>query len=1775
MSRTSEESKAAGGGGGGSAHTVGPRLREATSLGYAEWKPQMEIHLQRIGAQGVHRRLLSRQDWEEDNQRVERWEEDKLEAARALLRGGAGTGNAETDSSSKKKKETSAVSSNEEQTRVSGSSPSSGTETDSASKQKLSSDEEKARAVVKSLVERSSSAFGVIYSALPDQLRTQVDAHVLPGHAYGIWSWLETKYQSTEEDSVGEKLEEWATLHQEENEAYDAYRARVDKLREHLVAAKEPPSHRMYALMMVGRLQPRYGQVVLALKASNMLKDAEKIDWSQVNAMINRHEREETRMNADVDGTMASALAARYRGSSGSESMARGGRSQSSLGTHGASAGSGKKRPASQEEKSDRDATMECYECHKVGHRKRECPVWLAKRKARESDESKPSSSGDKPRRRNKESAAAAQSAKGVHFKSDGQENSSSEDDGFEPSGGRRRGKAHLAKAVRLRSISYRSINPHDAVLPEGEDIDDDPAQSEPRVVEANMRTQSVKRDGAAGTKAPDRKEIRRSSKSLGASPAQEQGLRDESLGIDTMASTHISGNRSLFRTLRECEPIGIEVADGTVIVANRCGTICITVEVDGGRTVKIPIHGVYYHPSFAANLLSWGMLREDGWSMKSSPEESYVQMPGGARLSLSTEGRVSVLHSVSALGKSSMPEDHGARRVYQLGSHPKLTTPNVAALIRLHEKLGHMSFARMIQVMKGGFTVDVKKIQASEHELREAEERVRECYACAAGRGHRQPFGRRGLDKGNSPCETLHMDTFFVRMKQDGRQWLEYGTVIKDPYTSTKWMFYSKTKDVIPSKMRKAIIEIERQYDCKVKRVYTDGGTEFINSELKKFYSERGIVMHHSPAGTPQLNGVAERAVGIVKNATRALLAHGNVPEEFWPNACHHAVYLWNRTHVASRTGKTPYESLYKKKPSVKSLGVFGCDVFYEVPRDQRSVWQPKLAPGVYLGHSSVQNCAAVYSFAKRKIIFTRDVVYRSGSFEFCGALRAGEVAVERLLDNLAALNRQGRLHSKVGLPSSDRQGGHEVDRDSYWDGSDAGHLREEAESADEEDATPADKGSVSSSSASDAKDEEDEEEEERFSIDKILKQRKKNGALEYEVKWGDGTLTWEPSEGIQEDAPRVVEAFQRRLKRGVGHPADPAAAAADADDSVGVPASKPAPRRSPRNHQQESTEAVEQDPDDEPRVQSAMSAVRALLPLYTKGAAVTPTPVVDEKVIDAIACAVRAGIAQLESRTPRTYNAARKSADWPKWKAAMDAELKSCFHKKVWEEVDRSRVPRDSKVLPLKWVYKIKTDSSNGKESELFKARITAMGNFQEAGKDYGEVYARTAAYKTLRLQLSMSAKYGHRLYQMDVPTAFLNAELDEEVYVQVPPGYTDGKEEKVMKLRKSLYGLRQSPRNWWKQMDGFITLKLGFKATVSDPCLFFKRSKTGRLMLIYLFVDDIQASIHPEDESEWKKYEALLVSEFNTKLLGESSSMLGMRITRDWKAGTITLDQELYITKALEKYGMSECKTAATPEVVGAAHQSVTEANSKPCDRQQYMEIVGTLMYAAVSTRPDIAHAVFYLASNMMAPTEQHRGAADRVLRYLAGTRSLGLVFGSRNGGVLGDSRGYVQQQVDVCAFADADWANAKKDRRSITGWVAKLNGDPVSWASKRQRVVALSTCEAELYAGAAAIQEVMWLRGLLQELGLHTRVGSVVHGDNQSSLAVAQHGVRSERTKHIDVKYHFVTETVERGDVRLKWVQTADQEADIFTKALPLPAFTKLRDCLMAPMKQSPQ
>lgn len=557
----------------------------------------------------------------------------------------------------------------------------------------------------------------------------------------------------------------------------------------------------------------------------------------------------------------------------------------------------------------------------------------------------------------------------------------------------------------------------------------------------------------------------------------------------------------------------------------------------------------------------------------------------------------------------------------------------------------------------------------------------------------------------------------------------------------------------------------------------------------------------------------------------------------------------------------------------------------------------------------------------------------------------------------------------------------------------------------------------------------------------------------------------------------------------------------------------------------------------------------------------------------------AVTSGVALLEKETPQSYREAVTSAKATEWLKAMKAEYDGCVAAKTWRVIPRSSLPSGANVIPVKWVYKIKTDA-NGDVAK-YKARITPKGFKQREGVDYFEVFANTGKYKTLRVLLSLAASRDMELRQFDVPQAFTQAELKEAVYMDMPEGFkVDGQ---VCHLLMSLYGLKQSPRNWYLLISGFIINELGFTACVNDPCLFWKISRTGQLILIFLFVDDMKSAFDRADETEWREYQAKLEARFNLTDLGEGDFMLGMRITRDRRARTITLDQELYVTKALEKFGLEQCKPTSTPGASSEEDQTDSVAPSEmdePADLKLYQEKVGTLLYAAISTRPDIAYAVNRLTQRMQAPTARYVKACDRVFRYLAGTKTTGLLFGRQkkssdatSSATAAAAAAAAATAVSVSAYADSDWASDRADRKSITGWIAMLDGDPVSWSSKKQKVVAQSTCEAELYAEAAAINETKWLSSLLEEIGLKLKDAPLIYGDNQSAQALSKNGIKSERTKHVAIKYAFIHDEVANERVKLQWIPTNEQLADILTKSLARPLHQTLRDRLMVRQEAS--
>lgn len=509
-----------------------------------------------------------------------------------------------------------------------------------------------------------------------------------------------------------------------------------------------------------------------------------------------------------------------------------------------------------------------------------------------------------------------------------------------------------------------------------------------------------------------------------------------------------------------------------------------------------------------------------------------------------------------------------------------------------------------------------------------------------------------------------------------------------------------------------------------------------------------------------------------------------------------------------------------------------------------------------------------------------------------------------------------------------------------------------------------------------------------------------------------------------------------------------------------------------------------------------------------------------------------------------PASVKEAKQSADWGKWKAAMDSEFQSLMETKTWTLCS---LPDGANVIDTKWVFKAKQDETG--KVVRHKARLVARGFTQEEGLDYFDTYAPVARISSIRTVLAIAAKEDFELVNMDVDTAFLQSSVEEEVYVSQPPEYeqrgTSG-EKLVCKLHKSLYGLKQAPRNWNKTIDEWLR-EYGLEPSHSDACVYVMICEDGTLVVV-LYVDDlIIAGSNKQIVDDFKQ---AIAERFQMKDLGELKWILGMSIKRNRQDRTLEVSQGVYIERMLERYGMADCKPVATP---GFGDLSRVEGEGHA--NKLYRGGVGSLIWTTM-TRPEIAYPVQVLSRYMQASGDEHWMAAKRVMRYLKGTRDLGIKYGVSDG-----------DSLILEGYCDADWGNDKDTRRSTTGYVFQLAGGSISWASKLQPTVALSSTEAEYMALSAGVQEALYLRQLLEDLGYQQKSATVIREDNQGCIALAGNPIHHRRTKHIDIRYHFVRERIESGEIKVEYVPTEHQLADLLTKALPRDRMVDLRDRVM--------
>ena len=521
-------------------------------------------------------------------------------------------------------------------------------------------------------------------------------------------------------------------------------------------------------------------------------------------------------------------------------------------------------------------------------------------------------------------------------------------------------------------------------------------------------------------------------------------------------------------------------------------------------------------------------------------------------------------------------------------------------------------------------------------------------------------------------------------------------------------------------------------------------------------------------------------------------------------------------------------------------------------------------------------------------------------------------------------------------------------------------------------------------------------------------------------------------------------------------------------------------------------------------------------------------------------------------EPAVPSSTKEALSSPHSAFWKQAMDAEMESMEANGVWELTE---LPLDAKAVGGRWVYALKRDK--GGKVEKFKARWVAKGYTQRDGIDYNETYAPVLHLNSFRIFLAIAAREDLELRQGDFKTAFLTARLVETVYMDQPTGYEtrgEGGKKLVAHLLKAIYGLKQSPLAFANHSRSFFTT-IDLEVLEADTCLYVGWKDKKRRMLIQ-YVDDF--AVAASSEKEVDEIMRLTKEAFTIDDRGDLSDglMLGMEFKRDRSRRTITLSQSRYVKEVLSRFDTSTLRPARTPmdeHKQLMIEQDLSKQDLERVNQSRYLQAVGSLMYLMVCTRPDLAFSVGVVSRFSSDPREIHWSAIHRIFRYLAGTSHLGLVLGGN------------QEAPLLEMWTDADYAGDHETRRSTTGYVVKLYGSTVVWASRRQRAISKSSTEAEFIALSQGAQNLLWLSKLVSQLGYEVPT-IPVHVDNQSAITTTQNGRHSERTKHIDIAYKYGRELHQNKTIALSFCPTDAMTADIFTKALGREKFEKHRRSL---------
>jgi hypothetical protein len=1126
---------------------------------------------------------------------------------------------------------------------------------------------------------------------------------------------------------------------------------------------------------------------------------------------------------------------------------------------------------------------------------------------------------------------------------------------------------------------------------------------------------------------------------------------------MDSGATHHISPCRTDFK---DYSLVNGTIRLGDKSTVNQIGTG--TVVFKSSQGFEITLSNVLHVPAVKTRFMSTRALAQKGASITFDDRAFKIVHKGRCIANGYLEDN---LYWLDAAGSS-------------LNTH---TGNTATSLHTWHQRMGHMSYAALkahgpsaVKGMDlGSSTIDIPTI----------------CHGCELGKSTRKPFPG-STKKTSRILEVVHSD-LAGPMQTKSIQGSSYIATFVDDHSRHTVIYFLKTKDQFSAALQKFLSWAETQTSDKLRVLHSDRGGEYMAANVKDILSQRGIEHQLTMPGSPQQNGKAERFNRTIMDKAMAMLHTAGLPNGFWEYAVSTAAHIYNRTPSRTLKWRTPVETWNPDKvPDVSYFRVFGCKGYMHVPADKRRKLDAKAIEVTLVGYEPGSKGYRLWDKHTRSVKLSRDVTFDESCFP---SQQGSETPLPTspipipFFPATAAPNTAARppiMRAPSPVPSTDSE-------------EDVKNILDPIKRS----TTPPIQGPALPTTP-----------KQERSLPKSPPPRQSAIRIAHRPPEPEPEMPGGFEDRTQRtQLLREMDNAPRRSERSrVPNPryfnADNAALPSWQPSSVNTLDVATAPAASAASAASGTSIASQASPPQPaPKAPIARTAATEIIIIATN----TATDEVRQlSLAELLAAAAPAAV----GRDPATYKEAMEATDAEEWAEACQYEMDALSKNDTWELVD---LPHGRKAIKSKWVFKLKVDGR-------FRARLVAKGFTQIPGIDYDETFSPVARFESLRLLLALAALENWEIHQMDVKSAFLNGVLNEEIYMEQPQGFiTTGQENKVCRLKKAIYGLKQASRTWNQQFHGVLS-ELGFERTYSDAGIYVRHQHKGdSLLIVVLYVDDI--TIMGSSLEDVKQLKEKLSLRYEMSDLGEIQSYLGMRICRDRSQRRIEVDQSGYIRSILDRFGMADANPHPTPLPTGAdVHLVKNTAQATSAAIKHYQSLIGSLLYVQIGTRPDISFAVSRLAQYAANPSPQHLRLATYVLSYLLGTVDMRVCYDGTNG-------------VGLHGYSDSSLGDQTDDRHSTSGYVYMLMNGAISWSSRKQRTAAQNTTEAEYMAMTDAANQAAWYRSFLTELGYSVDDPIPLHGDNKGAIDLALNPVTGRRSKHIDIKHHVI-----RGYIENKYI-----------------------------------